>query len=152
VGPGDRALFFALAAAGGFVCGALDVLMPSLQADVIDWDELETGERKEGVYFAAWHLAEKHALGIAAAVPGVALAASGFVPNRPQGDAAILAMRLLLSFFPLVCFSAGALRFVGFGLDRASHARVRSELDYRRIEPKTPEITRIGGAPWSAAS
>jgi GPH family glycoside/pentoside/hexuronide:cation symporter len=156
VGPGDRVLLFSLAAAGGFVGGALDVLMPSLQADVIDWDELRTGERKEGVYFAAWHLAEKLALGIAAAVTGAALAASGFVPNRPQGDTAILALRLLLSLFPLVCFTAGALCFVRFGLDRAAHAHVRRELDaargYPRIEASTPAITRVGEAPWSVAS
>jgi GPH family glycoside/pentoside/hexuronide:cation symporter len=59
VGEGDHVLLFTLAAAGGAVSGALDVIMPSLQADVIDYDELRTGERKEGVYFAAWHLAEK---------------------------------------------------------------------------------------------
>ncbi|HVH06225.1 MAG TPA: MFS transporter [Myxococcota bacterium] len=129
VGPGDRTLLLAIAAAGGFASGALDVFMPSLQADVIDWDELRTGERKEGVYCAAWNLVEKVGMGVAAAVTGLALAASGFVPNQPQGDAALLAMRLLLSLFPLLCFTAGAARFAGFALDRAAHARVRHELD-----------------------
>jgi len=132
VGAGDRVLFFGLAAAGGAVSGALDVIMPSLQADVIDWDELRTGDRKEGVYFAAWHLAEKLALGVAAGVTGLALAASGFVPNQPQGAPALLALRMLLSFFPLACFSAGALVFVRFGLDRAAHAHVQRELDATR--------------------
>ena len=131
VGPGDHALLFSLAAAGGLLAGGLDVIMPSLQADVIDWDELRTGERKEGVYFAAWHLAEKLAMGIAAAVTGLALAASGFVPNRPQGEGALLAMRLLLSLFPLGCYSVGALLFVRFGLDRAAHARVQHEIKAR---------------------
>jgi GPH family glycoside/pentoside/hexuronide:cation symporter len=131
VGEGDHVLFFALAAAGGVVSGALDVIMPSLQADVIDWDELRTGERKEGVYFAAWHLAEKLALGVAAGVTGLALASSGFVPNQGQAAPALLAMRLLLSLFPLVCFTAGALVFVGFRLDRAAHARVLREIDAR---------------------
>ena len=132
VGEGDHALFFSLAAGGGIVAGALDVIMPSLQADVIDWDELRTGERKEGVYFAAWHLTEKLALGVAAGATGLALAASGFVPNQPQGGAALLAMRLLLSFFPLACFSAGAFVFLRFGLDRSAHARVQSELGATR--------------------
>jgi len=131
VGEGDHLLLFSLAAAGGVAAGGLDVIMPSLQADVIDWDELRTGERKEGVYFAAWHLAEKLALGVAAAVTGLALAASGFVPNQGQGAAALLAMRLLLSLFPLCCYSAGAFLFVRFGLDRATHARVQGELTAR---------------------
>lgn len=132
VGEGDHALLFSLAAAGGVAAGGLDVIMPSLQADVIDWDELRTGQRKEGVYFAAWHLAEKLALGVAAAATGIALAASGFVPNQPQGAEALLAMRVLLSLFPLACYSAGALLFLRFGLDRAAHARVQRELDATR--------------------
>jgi len=128
VGRGDHALFFSLALAGGLVGGALDVLLPSLQADVVDWDELRTGERKEGVYFAAWHFAEKLSLGIAAAATGFALSASGFAPNAEQGPSALLAMRLLISLCPLICFSAGACLFVGFGLDRAAHARVQHEI------------------------
>jgi GPH family glycoside/pentoside/hexuronide:cation symporter len=133
VGAGDHVLYFSLAAVGGFAAGALDVLMPSLQADVVDWDELRTGERKEGVYFAAWHLAEKLALGIAAGVAGLALSASGFVPNQPQSASALLAMRLLLSLFPLACYGAGALLFLRFGFDRAAHASVRRSLDERGL-------------------
>ncbi len=128
VGEGDHLLLFTLAAAGGAVSGALDVIMPSLQADVIDFDELRTGERKEGVYFAAWHLAEKTALGVAAAVTGVALAASGFVPNQPQGEATLLTLRVLLSLFPLGLYAAGSFLFLGFGLDRAAHAQVQREI------------------------
>jgi GPH family glycoside/pentoside/hexuronide:cation symporter len=131
VGHGDHALLFTLAAAGGAVSGALDVIMPSLQADVIDTDELRTGERKEGVFFAAWHLAEKAALGVAAAVIGVALGASGFVPNQPQSEATLFTLRALLSLFPLVLYALGAYLFLGFALDRAEHTRVQQELRAR---------------------
>src|SRR5262245_58730638 len=131
VGEGDHVLLFSLAAVGGCLAGGLDVIMPSLQADVIDFDELRTGERKEGVYFAAWHLAEKLALGVAAAATGLALAGSGFVPNVEQGPRALLAMRLLLSLFPLCCYAVGAALFVRFGLDRAAHARVQRALAER---------------------
>jgi GPH family glycoside/pentoside/hexuronide:cation symporter len=135
VDRGDHALYFSLAVVGGFLAGGLDVLLPSLQADVIDWDELRTGERKEGVYFAAWHLAEKVALGIAAAATGLALSASGFTPNQPQAESALLAMRLMLSLFPLACYGAGALLFLRFGLDRAAHATVQRSLDERGLTP-----------------
>jgi GPH family glycoside/pentoside/hexuronide:cation symporter len=131
VGEGDHLLLFSLAAAGGAVTGALDVIMPSLQADVIDVDELRTGERKEGVYFAAWHLADKAALGVAAALIGAALGASGFAPNHEQGEATLLTLRALLSLFPFLCFATGSLLFLGFGLDRAEHARVQRALSAR---------------------
>ena len=131
LGPGDVALLLALGAAGGVAAGALDVLLPSLQADVIDWDELHTGERKEGVYFAAWHLVEKLRGGIAAAVIGGALEASGFVPHAAQQAAALTTIRALLSLFPLVCYGAGALLFLRFGLDRAAHASAQREIRAR---------------------
>ena len=69
---------------------------------------------------------------MAAGVTGLALAVSGFVPNQSQGAEALLAMRLLLSLFPLCCYTAGAVLFARFGLDRAAHARVQRELDATR--------------------
>jgi len=41
-------------------------------------------------------------------------------------------MRLLLSLFPLACFSTGAFVFLRFGFDRSAHARVQSELGATR--------------------
>jgi GPH family glycoside/pentoside/hexuronide:cation symporter len=131
VGRGDHALLFSLAALGGFAAGALDVLLPSLQADVVDWDELHTGERKEGVYFAAWHLVEKLGVGAAGAVIGFALSASGFTPHAAQNTETLTAIRALMSLFPLACYGAGALLFLRFGLDRRAHAEVQRGITLR---------------------
>lgn len=129
VGAGDVTPFLTLAALGGMASGCGDVIFPSLQADVIDWDEHRTGERKEGVYFAAWNFAAKTAVGFSAVVTGYALARSGFVPNRAQPESALHAIRMLISLFPLVCYGAGALLFLRFRLSEASHAAIREELD-----------------------
>ena len=45
--------FFAVTA--GLAAGCGGTLSPSIQGDVIDYDEMVTGERKEGSYFAAWN-------------------------------------------------------------------------------------------------
>ena len=55
---------------------------PSIQADVIDWDEHATGERKEGSYFAAWNFVFKVATGLTQALTGFVLTFSGYVPER----------------------------------------------------------------------
>ena len=65
------------------------------------------------------------ALGVAAAVTGIALGASGFVPNQPQGEATLLTLRVLLSLFPLGLYAAGSFLFLGLRLDRAAHAQVQ---------------------------
>ena len=133
VGRGDVALLVSLAGLAGAAGSAGDVVFPSLQADVIDWDELRTGERKEGVYFASWNFVAKTAQGVAGVATGLMLAASGFRPNQPQTEAAMLTIRALMSGYPLLCYALGALAFLRFRLDRAAHAALRAELDARRI-------------------
>jgi glycoside/pentoside/hexuronide:cation symporter, GPH family len=48
LGPGRSTLFFILLACGGVSLGGGLALPASMQADVIDQDELETGKRREG--------------------------------------------------------------------------------------------------------
>ena len=131
VDGGGLAIMLALAGLGGFSSGGADVVFPSLEADVIDYDEYRTGQRREGMYFAAWHFAAKTALGGAAMLTGFVLAASGFEPNVEQGESARFAIRALMSLFPLVCYGTGTLLFLRFRLTRDAHAEIRAALDAR---------------------
>ena len=71
----------------GFMTGAAQALPPSVKADIIDLDELQTGERKEGAYFAAWNLALKAASGLAVALAGFVLQFSGYAADAPIDQA-----------------------------------------------------------------
>jgi len=132
VGHGEVVPMMVLAGIGGFAGGGADVVFPSLQADVIDYDEYRTGERKEGVYFAAWNFVAKSALGLTGGLTGLALAAVGFQPNQEQTETVKLAIRSLMSGYPLLCYGVGALLFLRFGLTRGAHAEIRVALDARR--------------------
>jgi len=66
-----------LGLAVGLGQGAVRVLPHAVKADVIDIDELRTGDRKEGTYFAAWNLAQKAAAGCSIAVTGLLLELAG---------------------------------------------------------------------------
>jgi GPH family glycoside/pentoside/hexuronide:cation symporter len=140
VGEGDAALLVALAGLGGLSSGGGDVVFPSLQADVIDYDEYRTGQRKEGVYFAAWHFAAKTATGLAHLVTGVVLSTSGFLPNQAQDESALFAIRTLMSLFPLFCYGAGVLFFLRFGLDRRAHDGIRVALAARGGAAGSPAL------------
>jgi GPH family glycoside/pentoside/hexuronide:cation symporter len=122
----------AIASIAGAAVGGLDVIFPSLQADVIDYDEMQTGERKEGVYFAAWHFAAKTALGISGMLAGAALAATGYSPGGEQPESVKLALRVLMSGIPLVTYGAGTLVFRRFALTRAAHQEIRRAIDAAR--------------------
>ena len=125
-------LMYALALFAGIGGGCGAVVGPSIQADVIDWDELHTGQRKEGSYFAVWNFVRKSATGLTAMLAGVALQAAGFVPNAEQSESARLAIRGLMALFPGACFAIGTLLFLRFSLNQAEHEAIRTELDARR--------------------
>ena len=103
----------------------------ALKADVIDLDELRTGERKEGAYFAAWSFVNKLGNAILASSAGFALGLAGYVPNAEQTDLVKYTMVFLLGGMPLLGYVIGALAFARFPLSEAEHLRIRAELDAR---------------------
>lgn len=128
---GRIALMVVSALLTGFAMGCGATLGQSIKADVIDWDEYETGERKEGAYFATWNLAGKLGTGLMIAFSGWALQLSGFVENADQGDATILTIKLLMGGAPGVCITVGLLAFTRFRLTSAEHERIRGALAER---------------------
>jgi GPH family glycoside/pentoside/hexuronide:cation symporter len=133
VGPGDILLICGLAFLAGVGGGCGQVMGPSIQADIIDYDELRTGERKEGAYFAVWNFVRKSAYGVAAMGVGGLLGAVGFEPNAVQSEEARMGMRVLFSFVPAACFLLATLAFSRFRLDEAEHAEIRRHLDARAL-------------------
>jgi GPH family glycoside/pentoside/hexuronide:cation symporter len=103
----------------------------ALKADVIDLDELRTGERKEGAYFAAWSFVNKLGNLILSSSAAFALGLVGYVPNVEQTDLVKHTMVFLLGGMPLLGYTIGSLAFRRFSLSEADHARIRSELDAR---------------------
>jgi GPH family glycoside/pentoside/hexuronide:cation symporter len=128
-------LVYLLVALAGIGAAGADVMSPSIQADVIDYDELRTGERKEGTYFAVWSFAIKTGGALMAAVVGSVLATAGYEPNREQGEGVILAIRALFAGFPCLCYTTGLLLFFRFRLSEREHGRIRDELDRRATSP-----------------
>jgi len=131
-GEGDWIPVALLATLGGVGGGCGPVIAPSIQSDIIDYDEYQTGERKEGAYFAAFSFAFKGSAGITLMLTGFVLQFSGFEPNVEQTETAKLAIRSLFALFPLVSFSCGALLLSRLTLNRETHAEVRAALDARR--------------------
>lgn len=124
-------LIFVLAAFAGFAAGAGGTISPSIQGDVIDFDELQTGERKEGSYFAAWNFVYKCALGAMLMLTGLALSMAGFVPNVEQTMVVQLTMVGLYGLLPLTCYLLAALMFRRFALNESECADIRRQLDER---------------------
>ena len=126
---GSVMLITVLAFICGLGAGSGAVVAPSIQSDVIDYDEYCSGKRKEGVYFAAWNFVFKSATGITLMLTGIVLGLSGFVPNVVQTEVVKSTMLILYAIFPLVCYVIGALIFTQFKFDESLYRKIRAALD-----------------------
>jgi GPH family glycoside/pentoside/hexuronide:cation symporter len=107
-------------------------------ADVADEQEVQTGERKEGVYFAALAFALKVPTGLGNALGGVLV---GWVAipalSQPGAVDADALVRLGLAAGPIAAasFLIPLYLFTRFDLSRARHAELRGILDRRASAP-----------------
>lgn len=128
---GRLALMIFSSIMNGFAGACGQTLGYAIKGDVIDYDELQTGERKEGSYLAAWNLAGKLGTGLMIALSGWALQASGFVANLDQSETTRWTIRLMTGGAPFLCLLIGMVAFARFSLDAAERERIRAALDAR---------------------
>jgi Na+/melibiose symporter-like transporter len=139
VGPGAWHVIAISSIIAGASSSCANILGYTLKSEIIDCDEYQTGERKEGAYFAGWSFVSKLAAGIMIGLVGWSLEWSGFDAGiQEQSELAKNTMILLMGGFPLLCYSLGAVAFSRFSLTEAEHARIRAELDARAAVQTTP--------------
>ncbi|TGK19972.1 MFS transporter [Leptospira fluminis] len=122
-----------LAAFFGGICAGSILLFDSLVADVVDYDELVTGLKKEGAYFGFWKMATKLVRAFGLASLGFVLQSIGYREGSSD-QVPDLGWNLALLFGPFVgaLFIAGALVFSKMPLTDSAHKRIQSLLLRRR--------------------
>ncbi len=131
LGQGDSFMMYILAAILGTGAGCAMTIGFSILADIVDYDEYITGQRKEGSYFSIYFFIFKTGLGITLFLTGFILEVAGFKPNTIQTYDTRLAMRAMYAFFPLFFYLLAVAVFSRYNLDRKEHARIRNEIDTR---------------------
>jgi GPH family glycoside/pentoside/hexuronide:cation symporter len=100
----------------GFGMAGPEALTYLLFAQVIDEDELRSGQRREGAFFGTNALLTKPAQSLAIAIPPFILEATGFVTREAnggliflnQGESALTGIRIFAGLIPGIAFLAGA--------------------------------------------
>jgi GPH family glycoside/pentoside/hexuronide:cation symporter len=125
-GPGD--MFFAgcVFFMTGTVSMSQSFLIPSMGADVIDYDELRTGKRREAQYMAFWALIPKFVAIPGSSVPLAVLAAVGYVPNQVQTDEVMFWIRFMYSIFPAAFYLTALLIVSRYPISERIHQEIRS--------------------------
>ena len=117
-----------------FGLGGLFTLMPSMIADVVDMDELETHERREGMYGSIFWWVVK--LGMAAAIAGggFLLNATGFdvAFEGNQSERTIYLMRLFDALIPCIASAIAIWSIATYSITEEKAHEVRLQLEARR--------------------
>lgn len=113
---------------------AINVLTPSMFADVCDLDEYNHGQRREGIFGAAFSWVQKTGYSIAFFVSGTALVWVGFEAELggAQTPETFFAMRLLLAVSTAVWAVLGIGLLLLFPLTREKAYEIRDALEARR--------------------
>ncbi|MGC9396514.1 MAG: MFS transporter [Anaerolineae bacterium] len=136
--PADQvALAYVLAALAGFGIATAYVVPWSMVPDVVEYDQVRSGQRREGSYYAFASFFQKLATGAALWGMGQALAMTGYLtpaagaPLPVQPEAAVTAIRIFTGPIPAVLLFLGVLFAWQYPITRASHQATLRELAER---------------------
>ena len=138
VQPGDMNHLLWLAAFAGIGVSAAYILPDSILPDVIEWDELKTHRRQEGVYYGIRTLIRKLTGAGVIFVTLQILGWSGYqtppegVTQFTQPDAALLMIRLMVTFIGAAIVSGTILLAWSYPLTREKYDRIKKLLAIRR--------------------
>jgi GPH family glycoside/pentoside/hexuronide:cation symporter len=120
---------YAIAALAGFGFGAQWIFPWAMVADVVDYDRLETGEQRSGMYYGVWGLVTKISEALAIAGVGWILTGFGYIPNIEQTVLARLGIRLFFGPIPAILILAALPLLIWYPITRRSHAGVQRQLE-----------------------
>jgi glycoside/pentoside/hexuronide:cation symporter, GPH family len=136
--PGKTIYLLTIAALAGIGVSAAYTLPDSMFADVIEWDELRTRRRQEGIFYGIRTLIRKLTGALVIFITLQLLGWAGYV-SPPKGtlqfsqtDSALHMIRLLVSPFGAMILCGTIFLAWLFPLSREKHARIQKLLEQRR--------------------
>jgi GPH family glycoside/pentoside/hexuronide:cation symporter len=137
--PSQIGLMYVMAVMAGVGVSAAYLTPWSMIPDVIELDELQTGQRREGIFYAFMVLLQKFGLALGLFLVGNALQASGFkeavvgqstLPVQPES--ALLAIRLAVGPLPTICLILSLVLTYFYPITREMHAEIMLKLKHNR--------------------
>jgi GPH family glycoside/pentoside/hexuronide:cation symporter len=135
--PEQVTLAYVLAALAGSGIAVAYVIPWSMVPDVIEHDQLSTGQRREGSYYAFASFFQKLATGVALWAMGQALALTAYVtpesgePLPVQPPEAVQAIRFFMGPVPIALLVLAILFAWRYPIGREQHRALRDELAAR---------------------
>jgi GPH family glycoside/pentoside/hexuronide:cation symporter len=110
----------------------------SMLPDVVDLDELNTGRRREGVFYGFMTLAQKICRGFGLFIIGLALKQNGFIESTAQDsipkqpEVALAAIRNVTAIFPVIILVISLVLVYFYPITETVHAEIMLKLSERK--------------------
>jgi glycoside/pentoside/hexuronide:cation symporter, GPH family len=137
--PGQIVFLFIMAILAGAGV-SIGYLVPwSMIPDVVELDELETGQRREGIFYGFFVFLQKMGISLGLAMSNYVFALTGYINQVPgealpvQPPAVLLALRIFVSLAPAVILLLSFVAVHKYPISREKHAEMRAELERRKL-------------------
>ena len=137
--PGQVVGLYLLSMMAGVGVATAYLIPWSMLPDVIELDELNTGKRREGIFYAFMVLLQKLGLALGLFLVGLALESTGFISSTPgqplpaQPGSAMLAIRVAIGPLPTLILLIGLLLAYFYPISREVHTEILLKLRERRL-------------------
>lgn len=139
IAPGNIEAILYLAVLAGLMTSNAHVVPESMFPDVIDWDELRSGSRREGLYYGAVNFIRKLSSALATFLALQILGWSGYVTPPDglrvftQSQSALAAIRFLVGPGVIFLIIPAIVLTLLFPMDRKKHERIGVLIMRRRV-------------------
>jgi glycoside/pentoside/hexuronide:cation symporter, GPH family len=130
--PTQQPLAYVLAVCTGFGIAAAHVIPWSIMPDVIEMDELETGQRREGTFYGFMVFLQKSGTAFTLAFVQWVLHLTGYVPDAVQTPQVLTAIRFIFGAMPLILLLPAIYFAWRFPINRGQHLEIRKALAEKR--------------------
>ena len=115
-------------------------IIPSMIADICDFDELETGQRREGMYSATFSWLLKVGVTVAMALSGWLINLAGIVDSaETQTPQAVHNIRLLFTLLPSIFVIIGGFFVIRYPITERDAEKVKEQLGKQHAMFSKPE-------------
>ncbi|NEU76082.1 MFS transporter [Hassallia byssoidea VB512170] len=138
VQPGQVVLMYVLAVMAGFGVSTAYLVPWSMLPDVIELDELNTGQRREGIFYSFIVFVQKICLGIAVNIVLQQLGTAGYIKPTTQiaipiqPNSVLDVIRFSIGPIPAIALICGLILAYFYPLTREVHAEILLKLKQRK--------------------
>lgn len=131
LGAGDEIQYGIIVFFSGIGFGASLALPSAIQADVIDYDELISGLRREGLFIGIWSIAKKLSAAFGVGISLYLLGYLGYEPNIEQSKVVVLSLKLLYGLVPCLCNIIAFMVALLYPISQEKHREIRKLIEER---------------------